>query len=286
MTQYIKITFSRNADHAYRNGLPGPLFDLLAAHFPSGLNTPDFFKIELQDGSEELEALYKFLLVETKLTPKLNQFQPGGCPENNWFRVYGRRSYTKAEIANAEFCQFCGSRNFCDSNSSNESGIQIISSGEIKKQSVGAGNNFTETFCTNEIREVLTTENFKGLAFREVIIQRSRKKDAPPVWQIWSQDEMPLMKSKKSDSKGRIIELDDDDCRGCYVDDLFIPGLVRYDKSLLTELQGIDVIRSVEHFGGGVKRSKRTPLLFGSKRFREWCTKKKLPFSWVPVEFS
>jgi len=284
MKQFIKIRFSKDGDLTYGSGLPGAAFEALAKHFPQGLVRPTRFEIELENESEDLSRLYSLVESEAGLKPRLHRFPKGEFIETKEFSVWGRSEYTTKEIKEADYCEMIASKTFTDSNKYLPDGTPIFTSRTMYKQKLGSGNQL-ELFCIDELKTKFQSGGFSGLQFREVMFERKSTIHPDPIWQLWAEKPLPPMLNRKADLTGAFFDIDPDGIEGFYIDDLFIFPSIRYPKALLTELQGIDVVRTCEHFLHRRARLGRTPRIIVSRRFREWCMKEKLRITWIPVTF-
>ncbi len=160
-----------------------------------------------------------------------------------------------------------------------------------KKQPIGTSLELV-AICTDELRKEFDAQSFTGLTFRNVII-KSRKPVNVAYWQFWSDRRMPPLLNRIVNEDG--TDYDPSECNGCRVQDDFWPPLMRFPERKVRDMGQFDAALTLEAFGAGPHQPVNgpkwrgewiymlDPWLIVSRRFRDWCLKRKLKIEWIPV---
>lgn len=285
MKEYLSCSFSRDGDPRNGGALPGDIFDDLATIFPERLIRPDYFMFDLEVGSEDQRRLFSFLQQYANLRPRQTSVQIGGYIKNQTFSVRGRRVFSSADINESPFCMLLVPKSMGES-SYQEDGAPTFERRYLKLQSIGRGSQ-NEIFCSDAMMRQIQRENFVGVEFRKVVVTgRGLPKRNEPIWQPWSGYELPSMLNERLDLDGCLLDINDDKSRGCYLNDIFYPPLIKYPKEELPEIGGFDLVMSRERFGSRSDRKHRVPFLFVSTKLRKWFESSKIRVEFSPVQFA
>ena len=246
MKEILFFRFHRSDGHRFGSGLTLDCFNSLISRYPQGRVREDYFRMDLEVGSEEYTEFLKFLAESNGPMPNMNIYPHPDYRKVNMFLPRGERIFSKVETDSAEFFVIFCRDIFTNSNTYDDSGEMLIPTSDMKKNGIGCGNQL-EILCHSPIKELILGQEFVGISFRKPRVVSKRKAIHPDVWQFWPTEMLPPMKSPKCDGYGNVVDIDDDNTDQCYMRDVFLPRLFVYEKDVIYNIIGIDFMRTCEH---------------------------------------
>ena len=236
--------------------------------------------VKLEINSPELPQVLDFLEHIAEKRPHWNRF-PYVSHDYHLFQVFATRTFDRQDIENAEW-SYCSPRNeIAGSAMRLNNGILQIRRKTIKSQPIGNTYGGKTVVCTNQMRLYLEAQKFKKLSFLPVAVDgKIPPKEA--LWQIYSEVILPPVAQPIVDQNGlSFVRPDLHD--GCFIDDFYVPQILKYKKSEVIKAGVFDVAMTCEKWGPGPERV-RYPYLVCSRKFRDWCLSQNLKLDWVPLE--
>ncbi len=171
--------------------------------------------------------------------------------------------------------------------SKDDEGNLSIKRSKVNQQLIGRAFPWEAPVCKDSLKVEMEAEGFVGLSFLPVALPGT-KAAGEPVWAISADREMPALLNRMVNDDGTDHEPSEN--RGCHVDDFYFPSLLRFPIAHVRAMEPLDIAISKERprnkLGSGFKPEivrKFDPFLIASRRFRQWCEKRKLKIEWWPV---
>ncbi len=231
------------------------------------------FKVKLPAHDLRLAEMLGFIESELGLKSVWTQSEYLTRKDHHWFDVETNYEFDKHDLDNAPFLEMFSLRRMGQDILSEDHDHYVLLRAAKKTPFIGSVGTIGTQFCTAEARAELEKEQFVGLKFLPVDVRDPACK-AEDFWQIWADRSMPRLRMKLVDLRGN--EIIDDFSNGCYTDEISPQRVLRYGKSDLNQMKGVDFALTSESWG-------KMPDLLVSQQVRQWCLKNKLKINWTPV---
>lgn len=196
------------------------------------------------------------------------------------FQIHGERLFDKDEINNAEYLWCLPGKEIAKTGYRHDDGIIEVDKKSITTRAVGSTVSGFHMVCKETVKQLMIAESFTNLLFKPVRVAGK----TPPkelLWEVWSEKTLPPVLNPLANERG---EKPDVGKGGCWVNDLYFPPVLKYNKlEVENELGEFDIAITNERWHWGVWQ-RRSPYIIVSRRFREWCIINKFKMTWVPVE--
>lgn len=281
MTELIQFYFLRGYEGvgSVSNCLPNDVFDECVQRWPRFKKKGNAsFDVEIEADSALAREIMEFIRAQTGKTPNWKRF-PAVYDENDRYQLFGKRIFSEEEISAAKYLWCIPKKQITKSAYRRDDGIIEIKRDSILSQPIGTTPSGFSVLCTEKLKNEIEAENFLNARF--VPVEVTGKKPAVEyLWEIRGERTLPPLQNVLVNDQGKEP---DDSARGCWVDDLFFPPILKYSLEILKEIIGeFDIADTNERWHSGIL-ARRSPFLICSNRFRLWCQSHALKFDWAPV---
>lgn len=281
MKEIVKLVFynqDENVASDLGSQLSGAVFEECVKRWPEFRRRSHSLSIELERDAPKLGEFLSFLRLHGK---EMRQSRyPSNYYDSTSFQPDGSRVFERVDIDSAPLLIFVEGPMIADAAKHQDDGTLIVPRRKVKRQNIGRVlTSLTSLVCTNTIRGKLEREKFAGLTFCPVIVQGNLP-PKEPLWQVWSAVTMPPVLNALTDDTGKPFDLSTS--RGCVVNDLFFPWLLRFPRRDVSAMPTFDVAITKERWGWNVRQG-RAPYVVVSQRFKKWCDKEELKLKWAPA---
>jgi len=195
------------------------------------------------------------------------------------YQIEGERVWEPADFDNARYFRWVVTGKAGEGKLLAPDSTFEVEFSSYRGKKIGSMVNYWNPVCSTDYRKELEAKNFKGLAFRPVMI-KSRKPEKLVLWQVWSSISLPPVLNKVVGLEGE--PFDPVTSKVCSVDDIYFPQHYRFPAAEVAKLEPFDIALTSEHWGGSPAH-RREPAIIVSRRFREWFMTQKVPVEWCPV---
>jgi hypothetical protein len=236
------------------------------------------YKIEVLEDDPMLAEMIVFLQQHGR-EPYFKKYPCAPYEHPSLYRVESRRVFEPDDFAKAEYFYFYPEKEIGGGRRHEGTEFLELDYHRLKKHPIGWTSQTLAALCTDELRQEFEAQSFTGLTFRKVFLN-SRKPVHVAYWQLWADRLMPPLQSRLVNEDG--TDFDPAKIKGCRVDDEFFPALLHFSKTQVHDMGTFDAALTREALGPG-NRPYQDPQLIVSRRFRDWCLKRKLKIEWIPV---
>jgi len=191
------------------------------------------------------------------------------------YQVKGRRIFEGEDFARAEYFQLVTQESLAPDYEVTDGGYLRVPQESITGEIIGSAFCLRLPVCRDSLKRQLEAEGFGGLTFQYVEISGCRK-PAEPLWKLESNRSMPPVLNRLVDAYGAPFDASRHRC--CIPDDDYDPWLLRFPEAGVRAMGSFDAALTSDRFGIPLDH-----ILIVSRRFRDWCNRRKLKLTWYPV---
>ena len=194
---------------------------------------------------------------------------------DKFYQVQGKRVFDPEDYRRAEFFHFFPAQSIGSDAVRSDGGYIRLAQLSITGAKIGSVMISRLAICRDLLKKLMKAEGFAGLAFQHVEVSECRK-PAEPLWKLESDRQMPPVLNRLVNHMGETF--DPAVHRDCWPDDDYEPFLLRFPEAAMRAMGDFDAALTHERYGIPLD-----PILIVSRRFRDWCERRKLKLDWYPV---
>lgn len=252
---------------------PDEVFAGIKANYGHLVNEHDVFNFSGCVNAADTQELIGFL--ESKGI-NLRWVRFSSKPKTETVRIDGFREFSKDDFSKARFFIVKAPLEIADSHPSpDENGILTFGSGSVKNMPKIGHSWFGGLYCQPDLKGELA-EVFPELSFRA---PHFPDYSVTPFWEIQCEEKLPPTLSDVVNKKGEPLR--PENRIACDIQDLYNPQILKYTSDQL--VGDWDIRRTHETWHWDDIPHGARPYFICTRRFRDWCLKRRLRLDWTPV---